>query len=487
MKYLTKIVCNACLAIINCGLCLSLTSLSRKMLIKGYDICPEGYRGCEKEKWYFTTFYFTLYMSAFLGCFISLFFRNVNRKKFMQIIHYLYIIGSLFTIYYEPHVILFLFSQAFFGLAVGCSIVIVSFYIFEYSPKEHQNYYGFTIQTFFSLGLLISYVFGVIYERVDFTKATSSFWVLMVLQKLHMLTPLILSVISVLLLRYVFTMDTPLHLYKSQKYDKFEEIKKKISKKELDEKHEYHENEKHNDTNIILNDLTLIDIYNNKKLRRRCMIGSILCYLFCFSGCIIFFNNLFLYYDVFKTKKESATISMIFIFIYSLFTIITRRISYHYNKNKLIIVGFIFQAISSFIMMICSFCNLPEVINKLIISISIILFISGFSLGFGHIIWTHIFHIFSREYKVVGAFCSYYAIFIGSFIMCTFLEFSNTNKHSYLFIIFIIFTIISIIFFKMIYIDSHEHNTKRDKTAESNDPVIISDTIEPANVKETEV
>ncbi|SCN59676.1 sugar transporter, putative [Plasmodium chabaudi adami] len=487
MMYLTKLVSNACLAIINCGLCLSLTSLSRKMLIKGYDICPEEYRGCEKEKWYFTTFYFTLYMSAFLGCFISLFFRNVNRKKFMEVIHFLFIIGSLFTIYYEPHVILFLFSQAFFGLAIGCSIVIVCFYIFEYSPKANQNYYGFAIQPFFSLGLLISYIFGFVYEQIDFTKLTSSYWVLMILQKLHMLVPLILSTISVLLLRYVFTMDTPLHLYKSQDYDKFEEIKKKISKKELDPKREYHLNEKTNEINIILNDLTLIDIFNDKKLRKKCIIGSILCYLFCFSGSIIFFNNLFIHYDVFKTKKESATISMIFMFIYFLFTIITRRLSRHYDKNKLIVFGFIFQTISSFIMMICSFCNLSDVLNKLIISISIILFTSGFSLGFGHIIWTHIFHIFSIEHKVVGAFCSYYAIFIGSFIMCTLLEFSDLNKYSYLFIVFIIFTITSIIFFKTIYIDNAEPKKKPEPIPEPHDELNISDTIEPATVEETEV
>ncbi|CXI33394.1 sugar transporter, putative [Plasmodium berghei] len=487
MMYLTKIVSNACLAIINFGLCLSLTSLSRKMLIKGYNICPEGYRGCDKEKWYFSTFYFTLYMSGFLGCFISLFFRNVNRKKFMQAIHYLYIIGSLFTIYYEPHVILFLFSQAFFGLAIGCSIVIVCFYIFEYSPKEHQNYYGFTIQTFFSIGLLISYLFGVIYEHVDFNKSTS-YWILMILQKLHMLMPLIFSVISILLLKFVFTMDTPLHLYKSQKYDKFEEIKKKISKNGIDEKHEYHSNEKNNEINIILNDLTFIDLFKDTKLRKKCIIGSILCYLFCFSGCTIFFNNLFLFYEVFKTKKESAAVSMIFMFIYFVFTIITTKLAHYYNnKNKLIILGFILQLISSFIMMICSFCNLTQVINKLIISINIILYIAGFSLGFGHIIWTHIFHIFSKEYKVVGAFCSYYAIFIGAFIMSTFLEFTNTNRYSYLFIIFIIFSIISIIFFKSIYLKNSENKKKEDQITESHDPINISDTMDTPNIKEAEI
>ncbi|WBY56772.1 major facilitator superfamily domain-containing protein [Plasmodium yoelii yoelii] len=459
------------------------------MLIKGYDICPDGYRGCDKEKWYFSTFYFTLYMSAFLGCFISLFFRNINRKKFMQVIHYLYIIGSLFTIYYEPHVILFLFSQAFFGLAIGCTIVIVGFYVFEYSPKEHQNYYGFTIQTFFSIGLLISYLFGVIYEHMKFNKITSSYWILMILQKLHMLMPLIFSIISILLLNFVFTMDTPLHLYKSQKYDKFEEIKKKISKVGIDEKHEYHSNEKNNEINIILNDLTIIDFFRNKKLRTNCIIGSILCYLFCFSGCIIIFNNLFLFYNIFETKRESSIISMIFIFIYFLFTIITTKLANYYNnKNKLIILGFVLQLISSFIMMICSLCNLPQVLNKIIISIDIILYIIGFSFGFGHIIWTHIFHIFSEEYKVVGAFCSYYAIFIGTFIMSIFLEFSNINKHSYLFIIFIIFLIVSILFFKSIYINNTEDPPKQEQITESHNSIDISEAIDDASkVQEAEI
>ncbi|EAA17340.1 hypothetical protein [Plasmodium yoelii yoelii] len=262
MMYLTKIVSNACLAIINFGLCLSLTSLSRRMLIKGYDICPDGYRGCDKEK---------------------------------------------------------------------------------------------------------CYLFGVIYEHMKFNKITSSYWILMILQKLHMLMPLIFSIISILLLNFVFTMDTPLHLYKSQKYDKFEEIKKKISKVGIDEKHEYHSNEKNNEINIILNDLTIIDFFRNKKLRTNCIIGSILCYLFCFSGCIIIFNNLFLFYNIFETKRESSIISMIFIFIYFLFTIITTKLANYYNnKNKLIILGFVLQLISSFIMMICSLCNLPQKNIKLL-------------------------------------------------------------------------------------------------------------------------
>ncbi|SBT33498.1 sugar transporter, putative [Plasmodium ovale wallikeri] len=436
---------NACLAIVNCSLCLSSTSLARKMIVEDFQICPNGYRGCDKEKLYFGTFYFMLYMSAIFGCIISLFFKSVNRRKYMMTIHCMYIIGSILTIYSKAHIILFLFSQAFFGISIGCSIVIVSLYILEYTPKEYQQYYGYSVQTFFSIGLLISYIFGSFYENIWFKNENVTYWTLIILYKIHLCLPLLFSVISLVLLYFVFTMDTPLHLYESQKYDKFEKIKKKISIKEFNEKEEYHKNITTNEISLLGNDINIIDFFKNTKLRKACFTCSLLCYLYSFNGCFLFFNKLFLFYKAFTNNMTNTFTAMGFIFFYFICTIITTILSQKYNKKDLLIIGLILQGISATGIVGSYFLNFSNVLNQIVLTVAIAFYFLGLSLGFGHIIWTHIFEMFPKECKVVGAFCSYYALFIGAFIMSILLEYVSMQYYSYLFITFLVSLIASVL------------------------------------------
>ncbi|SBS85623.1 sugar transporter, putative [Plasmodium ovale curtisi] len=202
-------------------------------------------------------------------------------------------------------------------------------------------------------------------------------------------------VISLVLLYFVYTMDTPLHLYESQKYDKFEKIKKKVSKKEFNEKIEYHTNMTTNEISLLGNDINIIDFFKNRKLRNSCFTGSLL--------------------------------------------------SQKYNKKDLLIIGLILQGISATGIVGSYFLNFSNVLNQIILTVAIAFYFLGLSLGFGHIIWTHVFEMFPKECRVVGAFCSYYALFIGAFIMSILLEYVSMQYYSYLFITFLVSLIASVL------------------------------------------
>ncbi|CRG99405.1 sugar transporter, putative [Plasmodium relictum] len=456
MLYLTKVVNNACLAVINCGLCLSSTNLARKMIVEDFKLCPAGYRGCDKEKWYFTTFYFILYMSSFFGCFISLFFKNTDRRKFIITIHYLFMIGSLLTIYTTPHIIIFLFSQAFFGLAIGCAVVIVCFYVLEYSPKIYQNFYGFYIQTFFAIGILISYIFGACYENIKFENPQTTDLVLKILYKIHLCLPLIFSLISLILLHFVFKLDTPLHLYATKNYDKFDKLKTKINAREFDEKKEYHMHPTTKDITLINNDISVIDFLKNKKLRKASLSGSFLCYLYSFNGYSLFFTKIFLFYRIFSSTMLNTFISVGFILLYVISTIISTVLAEHFQKKDLLITGLVTQALACAGIVGAYFSSLDNLFNQIIITTSFATYFIGLSLGFGHMIWTHVFEMFPKECKVVGAFCSYYSLFIGAFIISVLFEFANKLDYAYLFIIFLVSSIVSIICFNSFYKEDEE-------------------------------
>ncbi|CRG96742.1 sugar transporter, putative [Plasmodium gallinaceum] len=461
MLYLTKVISNACLAVINCGLCLSSTNLARKMIVDDFKLCPVGYRGCDKEKWYFSMFYFILYMSSFFGCFTSLFFKNTDRRKFIIIIHYLFIIGSLLTIYNTPHIIIFLFSQAFFGLAIGCSVVIVCFYVLEYSPKIYQNFYGFYIQTFFSIGILISYIFGACYENIKFQNPRTTDLVIKILYKVHLCLPMIFSLISLILLHFVFKLDTPLHLYVTKNYEKFEKLKTKINVKEFDEKKEYHMNPATNDVTLLYKDLPLIDFLKNKNLRKASFTGSFLCYLYSFNGCFLFFTKIFLFYRLFSSTMLNTFISVGFILLYVISTIISTFLAEHVQKKKLLIIGLVVQGLASAGLVITYFLSLENFLNQIIVTLSYATYFIGLSLGFGHMIWTHVFEMFPKECKVVGALCSYYPLFIGAFIISFIFEFASKQDYAYLFIIFLVSIIVSIICFNSFYKEDKELIAKK--------------------------
>ncbi|KAI4839429.1 major facilitator superfamily domain-containing protein [Plasmodium brasilianum] len=452
MMYLTKVIFNACLAILNCSLCLSSTSLARKMLIDDMKICPHGYRGCPKEKWYFATFYFMIYISGFLGCFISLYFKNANRRKLMLAIHYLFIIGSTLTFYTSPHVIITLFSQAFFGLAIGCSVVTVCFYVLEYSPKEDQNYYGYIIQVFFSIGLLISYIFGACYENIRFSNPKTNRIVLLLLYKTHMCLPIIFSIIALILFHFVFTMDTPLHLYESKKYDKFETLKTTINSKNFDEKKEYHTNKKTEEVSLLGNDIAIYDFFKNKDLRKLSLTSCLLCHLYSFSGSFLFFNKMFLFYKIFSSTMANTFISTGFICLYAICSIIVVTVlSHRFQKKDLLITGLLLQTIASVCIVGSYFLKFTNVFNQLVITAAITIYFTGLSLGFGHILWTHIYELFPKESKSVAAFCSYSSLFIAALIMSILLEFLSMKYYCYLFITFIVSLLLSILFFNSFY------------------------------------
>ncbi|SOV76366.1 sugar transporter, putative [Plasmodium sp. gorilla clade G3] len=447
MLYITKIISNACLAMLNCGMCITATNMARKFIVQEYEICPMDQRGCNKEKWYFICFSFILYMSALFGCFLCLFFKSLNRRKFMLLINYLFMIGSLLTIYNKPHIIIFLFTQAFFGLSIGCSFVIVCFYVLEYSTKTYQNFYGFYLQTFFALGMFISYLFGAAYENIKFDNLRRTHICLYTLYKIHFLLPTLFSLISVLLFHFVYKMDTPLHLYEKKSYKKYETVKFKINMEQLDEVTEYHRNKTNKEVKFLMSDMLFIDFWNNKKLFNTCLITSLICYLYSFSGCFLFFTKPFVFYKSFSTNMANTFICVGFILWYIICTIISTIISQYYKKRDLLIIGLVLQIIASTAMVASYFVTLTSIINKIIITTAIFLYFLGLSLGFGHIIWTHVFETFPNECRILAAFCSYYALFIAAFIISALLEFISINYYSYVFITFLISLILSVICF----------------------------------------
>ncbi|KJP88608.1 hypothetical protein AK88_01688 [Plasmodium fragile] len=453
MLYLTTVISNACLAILNCGLCLSATNLARMMILKDFKICPEGHMKCDKERWYFVTFYFTLYMSAFFGCLISLFFRSANRRKGLMGVHCLYIIGSLLTIYSSPHIILFLFSQAFFGLAIGGSVVTASCYILEYTPKEHQKFYGFYIQIFFALGLLISYIFGAMYANIRFSNPKTTYWVFTVLYKLHLAMPLIFSVVSLLLFSFTFTLDTPLHLYESKKFKKFDKLKTKINVQEFNEKEEYHKNEKTKEVSLLGKDLTIVNFFKNELLRKTSFVGMLLCFLYSLNGSFLFFNSIFSFFKAFPSTMANTFISVGFVLLYFISSIVCTKLIQTYEKKDLLITGLVVQAISAACLVGSYFLDFTSLIHKIMLIVSISSYFVGLSLGFGHMIWTHVFDLFPKECKVVGAFFSYYSLFLGAFFISVLLEFISIRYYSYLFILCLISLFVSIVSFSKCYKD----------------------------------
>ncbi|EUD68017.1 hypothetical protein C922_01629 [Plasmodium inui San Antonio 1] len=451
MLYLTKVITNACLAVVNCGLCLSATNLARMMLVRDFKICPEGYIMCEKEKWYFASFYFTLFMSAFLGCLITLYFKSSNRRKALMGVHYLYIIGSLLTVYSSPHIVIFLSSQALFGLAIGASVVIVSCYILEYTPKDHKKYYGFYMQIFFALGLLISHLFGAMYANMRFSNPKTTYWVLTVLYKVHLALPLLFSLVSLLLFSFVFTLDTPQHLYESKKFETYEKSKTKLNIKNFDETEEYHRNETTKEVSLLGKDMPIVNFFQNEALRKTSFVAMLLCFLYSLNGSFLFFNSMFFFFKAFSSTKANTFISVAFMSLYLISSIVSTRLIQTYERRDLLITGLVVQGISAACLFGSYFLDFTSLLHKVMLIGAIAAYFIGLSLGFGHMIWSHVFDSFPKECKVVAAFFSYYALFLGAFFISVVFEFISMKHYYYLFLLGLISLSISIVCFNKCY------------------------------------
>ncbi|GAW80258.1 sugar transporter [Plasmodium gonderi] len=454
MIYLTKVISNACLSILNCGLCLSAINLARKMVVADFKICPRGYARCKKENWYFATFYFTLYASALFGCLISLYFKDANRRKRMMVSHYLYIIGSLLSLYSSPHIVIFLFSQAFFGLAIGCSVVTAPSYVLEYSPKEHQKFYGFYIQIFFAVGILISYIFGASYISIRLKNQKTWHWFVTLMYKLHFAMPLIFSLVSLLLFYFVFTMDTPLHLYESKKFKKFDKLKTKINVADFDEKEEYHKHKSTYEVSLLAKEVSIISLFQNDTLKKTSFIGMLLCFLYSANGSFLFLNTIFLFFHALSNTLANTLASVGFILLYLISSIVCTQFVDKFEKKNMLICGLLIQVISVTCLTGSYFIDFTTVVHKIMLIMAIAFYLIGLSLGFGHVIWTLVFDLFPKESKVVGAFFSYYSLFIGALFISLILEFINTKYYAYFFILCIISLSISIFAISKFYKDN---------------------------------
>lgn len=469
MLDVTKVALNTSLTVINSGLVISTPNLARKFITQYYNLCPVGVYECPKERYYFIAINLVLYLSAILGCFIGLLFKSANRRNRLIGIHYLFIVSGLLSLF-APHFILFLLVQAISGVALGLTIVTVTVYIYEYTPRIYHKYYGSFLQTFFAIGLFLSYIFGVCYENIDTPSYDTVAIIVKTLQKFHSGLLVIISGIALCFLYFVFKFDTPYHLYATKNYEKYDKLKMKMkSFRNIDEHVEF-DNPPKKKTIIVLieRDLPLVDVFVEKEFRNLVLIGSVLCLCFALNGYFFFFANSFLFYKIFESMLINNLFTLGFIFVYLIFSIATMALLLNFKKKTLLCSGLIIQILALLGIIILHFVGTSTLLTEIILTICMCLVFIGFAVGFGSSVWTFSSHQFPNPVKGVGSCVCYAVLFFAALVINIVYELLHIKHYVYIFISFLVSAILSLIFIMFCFKDANDKSLKELKSHKTN-------------------
>jgi sugar porter (SP) family MFS transporter len=323
-------------------------------------------------------------VGAMFGPFIAGFLTDrLGRKKINIFASIIFLVGSILTAI-APTVLTLIIGRLFLGVAIGLVAATVPLYLSEMSPKDKRGQLVTYFQLAITLGILLSYVVGYLFEgAIDAWR--SMFWAGFV--------PAVL-----LFLGMLFVPESPRWLLSKGREKEAMEVLLKLRDEET-------ANKDFNETMQIieqesLNKTDWRELFS-KRLRIPLFIGIGIFAIQQFSGI-----NAIIYYstDIFKQlfSSSQATLATVGVgIVNSLATIIGMRFLDKWGRKPLLYTGLIGTAVCLGIVGLAFFLkeSLPESIKQFMLVGGIYTYIIFFAISLGPLGWLLISEVYPLKIR----------------------------------------------------------------------------------------
>ncbi|MCX7124785.1 MAG: sugar porter family MFS transporter [Gammaproteobacteria bacterium] len=353
---------------------------------------------------------------------------HIGRKIMLIFDALLFIIGTLITVL-APSITLLVIGRVIVGIAIGIASFTAPLYISEISPKQYRGALVSLNQLAIAAGIFISYL-------VDYHFSHQAQWRWM----------FAVGIIPALFLfvGMCFLPFSPRWMASKGKKEKALLILIKLrrcaatAEKELDEIHRslQHEN-------------TSWKYLFRPKIRRTLLIGIILAVIQQITGI-----NTILYYapTIFQMSGFTGASSAIFAsigigIVFLVFTVVSVLLIDRVGRKPLLYFGIGFMAAALLAMMWAFTLNSALLTTKIVLMTGMLVYVMGFAVSLGPIVWLMISEIFPTQVRGFGA--SIATLFnwgSNGLVAITFLSLINHLGKSGTFFIYFIACLLSIIF-----------------------------------------
>ncbi|KAF5279765.1 hypothetical protein FQA39_LY05455 [Lamprigera yunnana] len=313
----------------------------------------------------------------------------LGRKNAMLLLTIPFVIGWLLILF--PRSLLMIYTGRFLtGMAGGAFCVSAPIYISEIAEKQIRGALGSYFELLLCIGILLAFIVAIVVNIDIYTICMASL-------------PLLFAVV------FFFQPESPLHIVKQNKEDKAERVLLRLRGSKYDLKSEIE------DMKIILfndtgNEPTFMESIKKKATRRSFFIVFTLMYFQQMSGvnAIVFYTGTI--FETAGSTLDPKIATIIIGLLQALATFISSSIVDKLGRRVLLLVSSCIATISE--LAIAVFLSLKErnLVDEITLTslgliplISLSVFVSFFSLGFGPIPWILSAELFPPEVKSLGS------------------------------------------------------------------------------------
>ncbi|EKX72385.1 hexose transporter, putative [Theileria equi strain WA] len=344
----------------------------------------------------------SVFAGAALGSIIMNFVSHYGRRINIIAISWLYILGSTLAATAFQFTTLVI-GRLTCGIAIGLSGVVPMF-ITEICPSESRGFFGIFYPAFITFGQFASCAFQLLHGRVVCAdgEPQNVFHLLFqdkFLWRFCQMFPAIFSVISLILLYFFFTTDTPYELVERGKTEEAKAVIEKLHGM-LRTDEIYEEIDKDQEIAKATPNIPFMHAINNKTYRRAIINGIILAIFQHLTGIAILTSNtakifLLMLGRTYTAVVLSCSITLLNVIVtIALFPFIEK-----FGRKTFLVTSICIFTTFSTITTFSKFIGGDEDWVKWVSVGGSVGFVIGFSMGMGGVFWLYVSEMYGSEYK----------------------------------------------------------------------------------------
>ncbi|PHJ25957.1 hexose transporter [Cystoisospora suis] len=401
----SQLVMVAVLGSFQFGFNLSALNTSKAFIILDFGWCKteEGghYSDCNTGLVYGSLINTAVFLGACCGCLLGSRLTDFGRRSALIVTHLICTLGCILSAFAEGFPTL-LIARLVVGVAVGLFTICVPMFISEVTPSDQRGYYGTWHQLFITIGIFFGTLLGLafgnapagdeVYVLTDFQK----FWWRIVLG-----LPVFISVFGICMLWWVYPFETPHFMVeKKQKARALALLREIYAREDVDEELQKIVRGRYQQKIQRAQQLNVWKALVHPTYRGVILLACLLSIMQQFSGINVLVANSNNLYSSLKLPQNAITgLTVGFTALNVVLTVITVPLVDRLGRRTLLLFS---QACMFVAMCIAFVANLVDQHNTAVQWVTVAcvyVFIVGFAVGYGPVLWIYLHEIFPPEIK----------------------------------------------------------------------------------------
>ncbi|PFH37107.1 facilitative glucose transporter GT1 [Besnoitia besnoiti] len=387
------------------GFNLSALNTSKAFIILDFGWCKDSegghYSDCDKGLLYGSLINTAVFLGACVGCLLGGRFTDYGRRASLIFTHCVCLLGCILSAAAEGFPTL-LIARLVVGVAVGLFTVCVPMYVSEVTPDDRRGYFGTFHQLFITMGIFAGTVLGLAFgdapngdEVYKVSTFQQAWW------RVMLGVPGVVSLAAICLLCWVYPFETPQFMVEKKQKAKAAALLREIyCREDVEVELQRIITGRYQQKIQRAQQLTVWKAITHPTYRSVILLACLLSIMQQFTGInVLVANSNNLYASLNLPNAAITGLSVGFTALNVFLTVVTIPLVDCLGRRTLLLFS---QAVMFVAMCIAFVANLINESSKAVQWVTVgcvYIFIVGFAVGYGPVLWIYLHEIFPPEIK----------------------------------------------------------------------------------------